>query len=336
VVSSAPSAHPVASLQPPQTSNTEGNAASRLLELPAELRTAIWQHALYNKDNVVLPCATPALAQTNRQLRSETMPVFLAVNTVAIRTDMQQYVHDRTFNTISITRRKPKKPVERLMQKRLVAWLEWQEAQPSGPLLADVESFHITIGIVPKPRYAVREQNKHLLSTYWGGTPYIEVFLNFGKDIHRMSPTIRAQGHNCTACDSLGALSDPINDTFEINPSASYRRRPYNVSGLHLTLPGCTVQAIFAIPERRHGSLSVKERHAMQVTWLRGVVSKLQLLVLFGRGKVEYWMKLVGAMEEIFDIVRAQEGGGLYHHPSRAAVEEALGGVKWSGSQVYN
>lgn len=80
----------------------------------------------------------------------------------------------------------------------------------------------------------------------------------------------------------------------------------------------------------------MKERHAMQVTWLRGVVSKLQLLVLFGRGKVEYWMKLVGAMEEIFDIVRAQEGGGLYHHPSRAAVEEALGGVKWSGSQVYN
>ena len=118
-----------------------------------------------------------------------------------------------------------------------------------------------------------------------------------------MSPTIRAQEHNCTACDSLGALSDPINDTFEINPSTSYRRRPYNISGLHLIIPSCNLHAVFAIPERGHGSISAKERHAMQVTWLRGVVSKLQLLVLFGRGKAEYWMKLVEAMEEIFDIV---------------------------------
>ncbi|KAK5693320.1 hypothetical protein LTR17_025103 [Elasticomyces elasticus] len=77
----------------PVTSTREQQ--SRLLELPAELRTQILELLLIARSSIAVsnsgsrqpckPATQPAISRTNRQLRHESLPIFYSANTFVLR-----------------------------------------------------------------------------------------------------------------------------------------------------------------------------------------------------------------------------------------------------------
>ena len=84
---------------------------------------------------------------------------------------MQQYVRGRSIDA-----------QERTTAADLHAFLEWQEE--CGGLLGKVEFLYITVGVVPKPRYATRlaSEEVDVLAKCEDSPWYIEVLLDFGPD----------------------------------------------------------------------------------------------------------------------------------------------------------
>lgn len=286
--------------------------------LQPELRNEIYALYLRAKygGRITLPCAIPALAQTNRQIRNELLPMLFTDCQVAVRPAMEQYVQYSIFPTR-----------DEDMKSRLQSWLETQRRACRGGLLTSAKEFHFTIGVNPQPLYFC--EGERALQAYRSRTPFVEVIFRFEDKVSE--PEAMTAGLDQTGTCGLCRIA---RRSFKNTALAASRTRPH-LSVLHVTIPGCTLLALFGMPANltSSGRWTVEDLRATQYGWMCEVVPFLQLLsVARRRGRGTLWKGLLEAMEKLHHV----EEGNILKSMERRRVELAKlrllysQGLRWS------